>query len=69
LCWENIKNSCIKGIRVPSLLECLDPVSLLRSWVPLPPSPFLPVIELRHYFELVLGSCPTKPAISKGKRK
>jgi hypothetical protein len=36
--------------------------SWLRSWVPTPPSPFLTVIELRYWIELVLSSCRTKPA-------
>jgi hypothetical protein len=29
----------------------------LRSWVQLPPSPFLSARELRYCFELVLGGC------------
>ena len=33
----------------------------LRSWVPLPPSPFLPVVQLRYYFEFYLDNCSTKP--------
>ena len=37
----------------------IDPL-LLRSQVPLPPSHFLSVIELRHYFELILDYCRTK---------
>ena len=37
----NIKNSCIKGIRVSGVLECLNPMLLLRSWAYLPPGPFL----------------------------
>ena len=34
----------------------------LRSWVPLPPGPFLPVIELRQCFELDFNNCQTKPS-------
>ena len=33
----------------------------LRSWVQIPPGPLLTVLELRYYFELVLGSCRTIP--------
>jgi hypothetical protein len=32
---------------------------LLRSWVQIPPGPFFPVIEIRHCFEIVFGSCRT----------
>jgi hypothetical protein len=35
---------------------------LLRSRVPLPPGPFLPVVQLRYYFERVFGYCRTYPA-------
>ena len=35
-------------------------VALLRSWVQIPPGPFLSVRGLRYCFELVLGSCRTK---------
>jgi hypothetical protein len=34
----------------------------LRPWVPLPPGPFLSARELRHYFELIIGSCRTDSA-------
>ena len=34
----------------------------LRSWVPLPPGPFLSVVQLRYYFEIVLGHCRTNSA-------
>jgi hypothetical protein len=37
---------------------------LLRSRVPLPPGPFLPVVQLRCYFEFDLDNCRTKPAIN-----
>ena len=33
---------------------------LLRSWVQLPPGPFLSARELRYYFELIFGGCRTK---------
>ena len=32
----------------------------LRSWVQLPPGPFLPVVQLRYCFELDFGKCRTK---------
>ena len=38
-------------------IECGE----LRSWVQIPPGPFLTVRELWYCFELVLGGCPTKP--------
>jgi hypothetical protein len=34
---------------------------VLRSWVQIPPGPFLSVRELRHYFELDFDNCRTKP--------
>ena len=34
--------------------------SLLRSWVQLPPGPFLSVVQLRYYFELISWRCRTK---------
>jgi hypothetical protein len=35
--------------------------ALLRSWVQIiPPGPLYHSSELRHYFELILGSCRTK---------
>jgi hypothetical protein len=58
------QKSCIKGIRVPSLLKCLNPVVLLRSWLPLPPAPFLTMRELRYKIELVLGRCRTESPAS-----
>ena len=36
----------------------------LRSWVQLPPGPFLITRELQHYFERVIESCRTKPISS-----
>jgi hypothetical protein len=36
------------------------PVTELRSWVPLPPGPFLSVMKLRYYFELDFNNCRTK---------
>ena len=33
----------------------------LRSWVQLPPGPFLSVVQLRYYFEFNLDNCLTKP--------
>ena len=34
----------------------------MRSWVPLPPGPFLSVVQLRHYFEFNLDNCRTNSA-------
>jgi hypothetical protein len=34
--------------------------ALLRSWVQIPPGPFLSTRELRYWFEPVLGSCGTE---------
>ena len=34
----------------------------MRSWVPLPPSPFLSVVQLRYYFEFNLDNCRTNSA-------
>jgi hypothetical protein len=31
----------------------------LRSWVQLPPGPFLPALEIRYCFEFNLGKCRT----------
>ena len=31
----------------------------MRSWVPLPPGPFLSVVQLRYYFEFNLDNCRT----------
>jgi hypothetical protein len=33
----------------------------LRSWVQIPPGPFLTMRELRYYIELLFSSCRTKP--------
>jgi hypothetical protein len=54
------KQLCFYGSRfrlevVESSLEIL-----LRSWVQIPPGPFLPVREVRYYFEFNLDNCPTK---------
>jgi hypothetical protein len=35
-------------------------LALLRSWVQIPPGPFLSVRELRYYFEFNLDNCRTK---------
>jgi hypothetical protein len=35
---------------------------MLRSWVPLPPGPFLPSSRIRYYFEFDLGYCRTNSA-------
>jgi hypothetical protein len=37
-------------------------VALLRSWVQIPPGPFLSVLEIRYYFEIVFGYCRTNSA-------
>jgi hypothetical protein len=34
--------------------------SWLRSWVQIPPGPFLSVVQLRYYFEFNLDNCRTK---------
>ena len=34
----------------------------MRSWVPLPPGPFLSVVQLRYYFEFNLDNCRTNSA-------
>jgi hypothetical protein len=39
-------------------IECGE----LRSWVQIPPGPSFPVVQLRNYFEIVLGSFRTNPA-------
>jgi hypothetical protein len=36
-------------------------VARLRSWVQLPPGPFLPVVQIRYCFEFNLDNCLTKP--------
>jgi hypothetical protein len=36
---------------------------LLRSWVQIPPGPFLSVVQLRYYFEFNLDNCRTKLTI------
>src|SRR5918996_5729451 len=33
---------------------------MLRSWVQIPPCPFLSVVQLLHCFEFIIGSCRTK---------
>ena len=38
----------------------LSTLALLRSWVQIPPGPLLPVVQIRHCFELVSKSCRTK---------
>ena len=35
-------------------------MELLRSWVQLPPGPFLPVVQLRYWIELDFNNCRTK---------
>jgi hypothetical protein len=35
---------------------------LLRSWVQLPPGPFITVRKVRHYFELDFDNCRTNSA-------
>jgi len=35
---------------------------VLRSWVQIPPGPFLSVSELRYYFELDFNNCRTNSA-------
>ena len=35
---------------------------VLRSWVQLPPGPFLSVVQIRHYFELDFNNCRTNSA-------
>ena len=37
---------------------------LLRSWVQIPPGPLFPVVQIRYWFELVFGYCPTKSLAS-----
>jgi hypothetical protein len=32
---------------------------VLRSWVQIPPGPFLPVVQLRYWFEIVFDNCRT----------
>jgi hypothetical protein len=44
----------------PKLTEWENKTCWLRSWVQLPPGPFLSVLEIRYYFELILGSCQIK---------
>jgi hypothetical protein len=34
----------------------------LGSWVQIPPGPFLSVVQIRYYLELVLSSCRTNSA-------
>ena len=34
----------------------------MRSWVQLPPGPFLSVVQLRYYFEINLDNCRTNSA-------
>jgi hypothetical protein len=31
----------------------------LRSWVQIPPGPFLPSSRIRYWFEFISGSCQT----------
>jgi hypothetical protein len=40
-------------------------LALLRSWVQIPPGPFLSVVQLRHYFEFNLDSCRTNLAATR----
>jgi hypothetical protein len=55
LSYKNVKNICIKGIRVQSPLY-LNPLALLRSWVQIPPPDlFLLIWENTAYFELIFG--------------
>jgi hypothetical protein len=35
---------------------------MLRLWVQIPPGPHFPVVQLRYYFELILGDCRTDSA-------
>jgi hypothetical protein len=53
----------VTNVIVTSQMEGATELLPLRSWIQLlPPGPFLPVIELRHYIELVLSNCRTNPA-------
>jgi hypothetical protein len=36
----------------------------LRSWVQIPPGPFLSVRELRYWIEVVFNNCRIKPSVS-----
>jgi hypothetical protein len=42
---------------------------LLRSWVQLPPGPSFPVVQIRHYFELVFGKRIDYDYATSGNRK
>jgi hypothetical protein len=42
-----------KSIGIHNILDAL------RSWVQLPPGPFLSVVQLRYYFEFNLDNCRT----------
>jgi hypothetical protein len=57
----------VAGIIIGFVLIQLPPTKaakVLRSWVQIPPGPFLSMREIRYCFKLVLGGCQTKPLAS-----
>jgi hypothetical protein len=52
--WTSDLNS-ICFVLMASLLDRYDSKNWLRSWVQIPPGPFLSVRELRYYLELVFS--------------
>jgi hypothetical protein len=55
----------VAGIIIGFVLIQLPPTKaakVLRSWVQIPPGPFLSVRELRYCFELILNKCRTNSA-------
>ena len=38
----------------------------LRSWVQIPPGPFLLILEIRYYYEFNLDNCRTKSLALEG---
>jgi hypothetical protein len=48
--------------RQDQLNDKIKDAEWLRSWVQLPPGPFLSVMKVRHWFEFNLDNCRTNPA-------
>ena len=48
--------------QISTIAKQLQKASWLRSWVQIPPGPFLSVLEIRYYFEFILDNCRTNSA-------
>jgi hypothetical protein len=55
--WDLNERASFQLTADKATIECW-----LRSWVQLPPGPFLTVVQIRHYFELDFNNCRTNIA-------